>query len=340
MKFLYITPEHVSGTLSLFKHEHERRGDECRFVTFWHSRFDFEDDICLHLPLMPNSGWVRTLQSSHKNILLAAATQSPPYWSPGSLRRLAFTFRDFLNWPYIIQLDGGLDFTRDARFIRGCVEKGAHVLSFYHGSDMRTRGIIPEVDKLTELRLTSEWDLLELDKRLDYLYLPFDTDAYLPRTRKPNNPLRICHAARNPFKGTQFVIEAVEKLKREFNIELVLMRDLSFKDALRVKEDSDIFIDQLTNEGGWGYGMSSVEALAMGLPVVTNIPPQMESRIAPHPFIQADPQSLYKVLQSLLKDTSRLISLAAKGQAWAREHHDVRRVVDQLYSHYERQGWL
>jgi hypothetical protein len=182
--------------------------------------------------------------------------------------------------------------------------------------------------------------LLELDTRLNYLYLPFDTVAYPLRKREPHKPLRICHAARNPFKGTQFVVDAVEKLKSEFYVELVLMRDLSIKDALRAKEDSDIFIDQLTNEGGWGYGMSSVEALAMGLPVITNIPPQMESRIAPHPFIQADSHSLSKVLQSLLKDPSRLSGLAATGQEWVRKHHDVRMVVDQLYSYYEQLGWL
>jgi glycosyltransferase involved in cell wall biosynthesis len=357
MKFLYITPEHVSGTLSLFKKEHERRGDECRFVTFWHSRYDFNDDICLELPLMPNAAWVRGLRSMlgrDPHRAFKPVSESLPVWNPGAISKSAFALRDFLNWPQIedaikrfhldefdvIQLDGGLDFTRDARFIRHCANKGAHILCFYHGSDMRCRGIIPAVDRLAEVRLTSEWDLLEFDRRLDYLYLPFDTSVWPDKTFAPHKPLRICHAARNPLKGTRHVIDAVNKLKNEFDIELVLMTDLPHKEALRVKANCDIFIDQLTNEGGWGYGMSSVEALAMGLPVLTNIPPQMESRISPHPFIQADPETLYDVLKQTLKKTSTLNEMIKSGQRWVRETHHVRNVVDHLYSIYQRQGWL
>jgi len=357
MRFLYITPEHVSGTLSLFKKEHERRGDECRFVTFWHSRYDFDDDICLELPMMPNSVWVRSLRSlfgRDPHRAFEPAADSLPFWNTGAISKRAFALRDFLNWPQIedaikqyhldefnvIQLDGGLDFTRDARFIRSCAEKGARILCFYHGSDMRCRGIVPKVDQLTSIRLTSEWDLLEYDDRLEYLYLPFDTSVWPDREFTPHSPLRICHAARNPLKGTPHIVAAVDLLKEELDIELILMTDLSHQEALQVKSNCDIFIDQLTNEGGWGYGMSSVEALAMGLPVITNIPQQMESRISPHPFIQTDPDSLHSVMKQTLQDTSSLNEIIKKGQNWVREHHHVEKIVDHLYSLYERQGWL
>ncbi|MBU0692609.1 glycosyltransferase [bacterium] len=357
MKFLYITPEHVSGTLSLFKKEHERRGDECRFVTFWHSRYDFEDDICLNLPLMPNLGWVRGLRASlgrDPHRAFSPSADSLPVWNPGTLTKSFFRFRDFLNWPQIedavrqhhldefdiIQLDSGLDFTRDARFAASCAQKGAHLLCFYHGSDLRCRGIIPEVDALVSLRLTSEWDLLEYDSRLEYLFLPFETTAWPDREFSPRKPLKICHAARNPLKGTAYVIAAVEQLQKEFDIELVLMTDLPHRLALQVKSECDLFIDQLTNEGGWGYGMSSVEALAMGLPVITNIPRQMETGISPHPFIQAEPGNLHEILRKTLQDTSRLNAVIKDGQTWVRERHDVVKVVDRLYSLYEREGWL
>lgn len=357
MKFLYITPEHVSGTLSLFKKEHERRGDECRFVTFWHSRYDFEDDICLNLPLMPNLGWVRavrTMFGRDPHRAYTPSTDSLPLWNPGALSRCCFRLRDFLNWPQIedainrhhldeydiIQLDSGLDFTRDARFAKACARKGARILAFYHGSDMRCRGIVPEVDRLLSLRLTSEWDLLDYDRRVEYLYLPFDTSVWPDREYRPHNPVKICHAARNPLKGTKHVIDAVHRLKTDFDIDLILMTDLSHQAALQVKSECDIFIDQLTNEGGWGYGMSSVEALAMGLPVITNIPSQMEARISPHPFIQASPGNLYEILKKTLLGASHLHEIIQRGQAWVREHHDVVKVVDHLYSLYEREGWL
>ena len=199
MKILYISAEHVSGTLSLFQAEHRRRGDECRFVTFWHSRWDFPDDICLNLPLMPDKSWVlwarKMARSSRGKARHFAPSRSAPYWSPGHIERWLFEWRDRYLWPQIVRaindyhlddfdimhLDGGLDFTRDARFARDMHARGKHIICFYHGSDLRNRGIIREVDQLASLRLTSEWDLLELDPRLQYLYLPFDTDRFPAR---------------------------------------------------------------------------------------------------------------------------------------------------------------
>ena len=50
MKILYISPENTVGTLTLWKKEHERRGNHCRTLTFFKSPKSFNDDICLNLP--------------------------------------------------------------------------------------------------------------------------------------------------------------------------------------------------------------------------------------------------------------------------------------------------
>ena len=358
MKILYISAEHVSGTLSLFQAEHRRRGDECRFVTFWHSRWDFPDDICLDLPLMPVKSWVLFLRHAARLLRGKDRTASPsrtnPYWTPGRLERALFAWRDHILWPRmsrairehnldqfdIVHLDGGLDFTRDARFAKEMSARGKHIVCFYHGSDLRNRGIVREVDELASLRLTCEWDLLELDPRLRYLYLPFETDRFPARDYHFHSPIRVCHATRNPYKGTAFVERALSELAKKYPVELVLLRNLPYAEALRRKQDCDIFVDQLTNAGGWGYGMSSVEAFSMGMPVVTNIPEQMSARLGQNPFVQATPESIQDVLEDLLTDEDRCKSLAAAGHEWVRATHDVRSVGDQLYHYYEGAGWL
>jgi glycosyltransferase involved in cell wall biosynthesis len=358
MKILYITAEHVSGTLSLFQAEHRKRGDECRFVTFWHSRWNYPDDICLHLPFMPNKTWIRgikrTLMRLRGDSPERTREEYPPYWNPGVFEKALFALRDKVNWPIIeraikeydllsydiIHLDGGADFTRNGRFVRQCAEQGKHIASFFHGSDLRNRGIIRSLEPYVNLRLTSEWDLLELDSRLQYLYLPFETGQYGKRNYRFHSPIRICHASRNVYKGTRFVVEALERLKEKHSVELILMRDLPHAKALLVKNECDIFVDQLTNEGGWGYGMSSVEALAMGLPVVTNIPDKMEKRIGQHPFIQADSNSIYTTLEQLIQQESLCREYSDKGQQWVRERHDVKSVVDRLYDYYREVGWI
>ncbi|RPH96300.1 hypothetical protein EHM69_01760 [candidate division KSB1 bacterium] len=357
MKILYISPEHVSGTLSLFKAGHERRGDVCRYVTFWHSRWDFPDDICLNLPMMPDKSWVveiRKLFHSLRPRNTSAERNGVRCWNPGWIERGLFRIRDAclrsriesaiythrLDQFDIIHLDGGLDFSRDARFVRKQAGAGKKIACFYHGSDLRERGVIPPVDDAVGLRLTSEWDLLEMDSRLRYLYLPFDESAYAERSYRFHSPLRIGHASRNRFKGTAFVEAAVRRIARDIPVELVLIRDMPHDQALRLKQECDIFVDQLTNEGGWGYGMSSVEALAMGMPVVTNIPKKMLERIGPHPFVQADTADVADVLISLIRDENHCRVLAAAGQKWVRERHDVNAVMDCLYRYYREVGWL
>lgn len=358
MKILYIAPEHVSGTLSLFKQEHERRGDECRFVTFWHSRWDFPDDICLNLGGMPNRSWVRAL----RHVLAHDPHKSPsriennqiPVWKPNPVVRALFALRDERNWHKIrktikkydlldfdiLHLDGGADFTRDARFARAFKKKNKGVISYFHGSDLRSRGYIPAVDGVTDLRLTPEWDLAVLDTRLHYLYLPVDLNAFEFKPYAQSKRIRIGHAARNPLKGTNVVVAALAELAKSRAVELVLIKDMTYTDALAAKRTCDIYVDQLTNQGGWGYGMSGVEALAMGIPVITNIPEAMRGLLGEHPFILSDEKSLTEVLRTCLDNPSHMSQLSQSGREWVMKRHTITSVGDQLYDHYRRLGWL
>jgi glycosyltransferase involved in cell wall biosynthesis len=358
MKILHIAAEHVSGTLSLFQAEHRRRGNECRYVTFFHSHYHFPEDICLNLPLMPDKKWVRmgkrVLGAIRGSGSHSICKGTPPFWNPPLWERWLFLARDeFLRSRIeaaieeyrlhdfdVYHLDGGLEFYRDARTLKKWVGVGKKVVCFYHGTDLRNRGILPEIDKLTHLRLTSEWDLLEMDPRLEYLYLPVDTARLPLKSEHSGQSVKICHAARNVYKGTEWVIRAFENLRDKFDIELVLLRNVPYQEALRMKSECDIFIDQLTNEGGWGYGMSAVEALTMGIPVITNIPEKMASRLTNSPFVQVTPDTLIGVLTSLIRDEERRRELGKQGRQWVGEWHDIQRVTDVLYSYYRREGWM
>ena len=53
---------------------------------------------------------------------------------------------------------------------------------------------------------------------------------------------------------------------------------------MKIKLQCDIHIDQIGDRGGWGFGMSSLEAMSMGLCCMTQID-KCAPYIKDHPFI-------------------------------------------------------
>ncbi len=365
MKLLIVAPYHVSGTLDLWQREMRRRGHECRYLTLFRNPWGFKEDIALDLPLMPRAGSVlislrRLLHRATRGPLAddTPILERPPFWkSPSPLASSFFTFRDLVIAPRVLDaiqkhkldefdvvwLDQGSGFFRDARIVRRWAEMGKHLMAFYHGSDVRNRGIYPQVDSCLGLRLTSEVDLLELDPRLRYLFLPFDTAAVTPEQKTPvgDGVLRIAHSARvRAFKGTDVIIDAIERLKRRLPVELVLIEGMSHDQSMEAKRRCDIAVDQITDIGGWGYGMSSVEYLALGLPVCTSMKPEMQAFLPDHPFVAVTTETLETKLEHLITDENHRRDVGVHGREWVVRNHDITRVADQLFRYFEETGWV
>ncbi len=361
LKILYVSPQHVSGTLALWQEEHRRRGNECRYVTLFPSAHGFSEDIALNLPLHPDKSWIAKTRKRIQKLTRGSLADDTPILEIPPYRRydtiietLFFRFRDALITPYIrraiqrhdldsfdiIHLDQGAGFLRSAAFIRRWKLMGKHVVAFYHGSDMRNRGIFRRIDELCELRLTSEVDLLHLDDRLQYLFLPFDTTRWTPQKDKPaDERLRIVHAARvRAFKGTDRIVEVVKKLEKRYPVELVLLENVPHDEAMRIKAGCDIAVDQIADTGGWGYGMSSVEYLSMGIPTCTSMVPEMEAFLPDHPFIAVTSDTLERELEKLILAPELRRKKGKEGRRWVVQHHDVRNVGNRLYELYRSGG--
>ncbi|RMF08881.1 MAG: hypothetical protein D6762_04750, partial [Candidatus Neomarinimicrobiota bacterium] len=200
--------------MTLWKRAHEARGNPCDFFTLYPSRNRFDDGICLGLPLVSTADWY--LKGRHGYYRLfrggrgdyAEKAGFPPVWAPSNrLEALYFRLRDWLwSWkvePFIetyglreydvYHFEWGLEFYRDGRFATECARRGKGIACTYHGQDLRTRGVIPAIDAVSHLNLTSELDLMEKHPRLRYLYLPVDTASLQPRFAC-GDPLRICHS--------------------------------------------------------------------------------------------------------------------------------------------------
>ncbi|MDP8229193.1 MAG: hypothetical protein P9M15_07050, partial [Candidatus Electryoneaceae bacterium] len=334
MKILYVAPEHISGGFSLFAKGHQHRGNDCRWVTFFRNQFGFPEDLCFDLLAMPVQGWVgwlrRLVNRTRGELDIVDLEGNPPIWRPASAMEDAwFKLRDFVNTPRIrhsidrwklsdydiYHFEQGIDPFRDGRWIQELKSAGKGIVCFYHGTDLRNRGAIEAVHRVSDLNLTSEIDLLDRLPGMKYLYLPIDTDKLRPKPRRSDGRIRICHAARNrTMKGSDQIEAVVCKLAGQYPIDWVMIENMSHYQALEIKAECDIYIDQITDRGGWGYGASSVESLSLGLPTVTRINPQVADFLGDHPFVSANPDTLEKSLIPLIENEDHRLELAVKGR--------------------------
>ena len=117
-----------------------------------------------------------------------------------------------------------------------------------------------------------------------------------------------------------------------------LIENVSHDTALERKSKCDIFIDQVGNKGGWGYGMNSVEALSMGICTLTEMNDEYNSFIPDHPFIHVTKDTIYQTIQSLIANPERLLKYKYKAKEWVDKTHNIKIVADELYNHYQQLG--
>jgi hypothetical protein len=355
MKILYISPENTVGTLNLWKKGHEELGNQCRYITFYPSMLGYKDDIVLNLPLVGTSQLYiqtrRLLQMLfYKRDPLSEKNEKYPQWIPVNfLEKYWFYFRDYL-WSNKIEkviekykldefdvfhFEWGLDFYRDCRFAKRMKDKGKYIICHYHGPDIRTRGVIPRLDNLSNINLTNEVDLLEKHPKIDYLFLPYDTKKH-KKKKSINSPIRLFHSTMNRYyKGSELIINICNKLEKKYKVEFILMEREPHQKVMETKSKCDINIDQVSNTGGWGYGMNSIESLSMGICTATNMNSQMKTFLPNHPFYEINKNTLYEDLELLITSPEKIMKYGEKGRKWVEKNHHYSSVVQSLYQIYK-----
>ncbi len=359
MKILYVSPENTVGTLSLYKRIHENNGNQVRYVTFFRSPKAFEEDICLDLPFNFTRPFLKKMR--HHIYQLYRGKEGyhkdrpgyPPVWEPeGRFDKIFLAWKE-KKWSKIIEkaireyelydfdivhFESGMDFYKDARFAREMKRRGAKIICHYHGEDMRSRGVLKPLDELSDLNLTNEVDLLEKHPNIKYIFLPFDVEAFrkiYPLINYDNDIPLVTHAPTNRYyKGSDDIIPVCEKLQAEGKIRFELIENKSHAEAMMMKRCSDIFIDQIGDRGGWGYGMNSVESLAMGVCTATEMNEQYCKFVSDHPFVNIDKDNLRDALLKVIDDKEFRVKKGKDGLNWVKKYHDINEVGKTLYTYY------
>ena len=76
------------------------------------------------------------------------------------------------------------------------------------------------------------------------------------------------------YKGTEYVLQAITRLEKDYEVEFVLVHDIPHSQTKEIYQRADIIIDQLLTGT---YGVFTVEAMALGKPVVCYIREDLKS---------------------------------------------------------------
>ena len=337
MKILHIASENVAGVPGILVKAERKMGHYSRLMTYFKSPNSQWDDIVLNLPFSNT----RSLSGLKKTTKIGTYGYSqkkgnPPKWEPKTYEKIFYLFRDLL-WDFELGplkdfvssfdyyfLDGGLGFLRNGKIVKALKKRNKKIAILYLGSDVRARGVLSHIEELANIIFTTEFDHTFIHPKVQYVPFPFEVDKFKKKEILKNNKLTICHApTRRYLKGTDYLLKAVNALKGKFDFNFLLIENQPHKEVLKIKEQKcDVLVDQLTDLGGFGYGMNSMECFSMGIPSITYINPQYDNFLKVHPFISANKDNIKEVLEKILTNPTILLKKSAESRKWVVKEHN------------------
>lgn len=173
----------------------------------------------------------------------------------------------------------------------------------------------------------------DIGKPLYIVPLRVDIDGITPcypSTEKGRVPV-IVHAPSNRGKkGTEGILKLLDTIEDDF--ELVLVENKSHDEAMEIYEKADIIIDQVAIGT---YGVFSIEAMALGKPVVTYVSPESIEKLPDElPIVNADFDTMAGELKRLIRDPELRAEIGRKGRKYVERYHNNTAVAKQLYEIY------
>ncbi|MCI9438083.1 MAG: glycosyltransferase [Lachnospiraceae bacterium] len=126
-------------------------------------------------------------------------------------------------------------------------------------------------------------------------------------------------------KGSKYIIEAMERLRKRYEFEFILVMNKTQEEAFRIYKTADIIIDQMYAQT---YGVFAVEAMALGKPVITYISDEIRKTFPPElPIFSAAIDNLEQVAEQLIRDGNLREEAGRAGRRYVEDYHDNRKVA-------------
>ncbi len=362
---LHIAPENTAGVPYNVNKMLSEAGYKSRLITLYKIPFDFPEDICLNLPLPRNPlamGWRRYKQVKLKKELAGFDKNywtHLPYFREGNrfekwyrnrrekkneakfIEALKAVDSDSFD---VIHFGSGIDFYSDCRLAKKWKQQGKKIINCYFGDDLRTRGIVKEMDELADLNLTFEYDHILRHPDINFLFFPFEAENIKfisDEDYTKGGKIKVVHSPTDRFiKGTPEILEAIEKVKKVKDFKFILLENMPRDEVIKIKATCQIAIDQIGNRGGTGYGINSLETLAMGIPTITDMNCNMDTWLPENPFLLADAGNLSLKLIEIIENFDIFKKSRENLRNWVIKYHSYKSVLNKLTEYYRIAGIL
>lgn len=188
-------------------------------------------------------------------------------------------------------------------------------------------------------------DLLEFVPGAVLLPQPIDLEQFRPLrdqalatsayNHQENKTFVIAHAPSDPMiKGSVYLERAVQELQASgYPVELRLIKNTPYEEALRLAAGADLVVDQLLVGA---YGTFAVEMMALGKPVICYI----RDDLAPHyasdlPLISANPKTIGQVIKGMIERRQEWPCIGQQGIQYVNRVHDSLVVARQTLQYYQ-----
>lgn len=171
--------------------------------------------------------------------------------------------------------------------------------------------------------------------------VPINAPDYLPRSIETKNRVRVCQApTRKDLKNTAEFEVIMASLERKYgNVEGVIIENTRHEECLRIKQACDIHFDHMQGY----YGVSSLESLSQGRPVIAGLDEWNRKNIRDFfgtedlPWIPArNTIELNAVLVKLIENRALRETKGKESRKFMEVFWNERTIVDDLIDFYER----
>jgi hypothetical protein len=168
-----------------------------------------------------------------------------------------------------------------------------------------------------------------------HIPMMIDFDLIDACTPIKEEPLRICHPSSNrALKNTDLFLELGERLRKELNVEFVLIENTPNKECLKIKQTCQMTFDQIAA----GYGVSGIESMAMGHVVFGGMSNFVKSELPNCPVVAIDKNNAEAKIREYIDSpasASKREIMGDRGKEFAFEYHNPHRVTCMYVNFYD-----